>query len=191
MKGNKKEISRKFKEIMLLLGLDVDNDDSLQGTPDRVSKMFVDEIFYGLKAGTFPKITAQENVFKYDEMLIEVNIPVKSVCEHHFQPIVGVAHIAYLPNSKLLGLSKLNRIVDYYARRPQVQEKLVVNIAECLQGILNTDHVAVTIDAQHYCIVMRGVTQDGCVTRTTRLGGAFKSDAKTREEYLHAIGRVK
>lgn len=189
---NKKElISLKFKEIMQALGLDVDNDDSLQGTPDRVSKMFVDEIFYGLKQENFPKITAQENVFNYDEMLIEVNIPVKSVCEHHFQPIVGVAHIAYIPKKKLIGLSKLNRIVDYYARRPQVQEKLVVNIMNKLVEILGTDDVAVTVDAQHFCIVMRGVTQDGCITRTTKLSGGFKKNLKTKEEYLHSIGRVR
>ena len=187
----KKQISQKFKEIMELLGLDVDGDDSLQGTPDRVAKMFSDEIFSGLKEENFPKITAQDNVFNYDEMLIEVDIPVKSVCEHHFQPIVGKAHIAYIPSDKLLGLSKLNRIVDYYARRPQVQEKLVVNISDKLREILKTDNVAVTIDAQHFCIVMRGITQDGCVTRTSKLSGEFKANIKTKEEYLNAIGRVK
>lgn len=183
-------ISWHFQQIMQKMGLDM-SDDSLQGTPDRVAKMFVDEIFYGLNEDKFPKMTVQENKYNYDQMLIEVNIPVKSVCEHHFQPIVGVAHVAYIPDKTLIGLSKLNRVVDYFARRPQVQEKLTNNILEKLVEVLGTKNVAVTVDAQHYCIVMRGITQDGCVTRTTALSGEFKDNIKTKKEYLDAIGRVK
>jgi len=187
----KKLISEKFKEIMQVLELDVENDDSLRGTPDRVAKMYVDEIFYGLQEDKFPKIMTQENRFKYDEMLIQVDIPVKSMCEHHFIPVIGVAHVAYIPGDKLIGLSKINRIVDYYSRRPQVQEKLVVNIMDKLTEILGTENIAVTIDAKHYCVYMRGVNQESPVTRTSQLSGNFKNNMKTKEEYLNAIGRVK
>ncbi len=187
----KKLISAKFKEIMQVLDLDVENDDSLRGTPDRVAKMYVDEIFYGLQEDKFPKIMTQENRFKYDEMLIQVDIPVKSMCEHHFIPVIGVAHVAYMPSDKLIGLSKINRVVDYYSRRPQVQEKLVVNIMDKLKEILGTENVAVTIDAKHYCVYMRGVNQESPVTRTSQLEGEFKTNMKTKEEYLNAIGKVK
>jgi GTP cyclohydrolase I len=168
---------------MQSLGLDL-NDDSLQDTPKRVAKMYVDEIFYGLQTENFPKITIVENKFNYDEMLVEKGINVMSVCEHHFVGIVGQATIGYIPNGNIVGLSKLNRIVDYFARRPQVQERLTAQIYHTLCYILKTKNVAVVIDADHYCVKSRGIEDVGSSTVTSKLGGAFKDDYSTRSEFM-------
>ena len=178
-----KMISENIRSTMTLLGLDLE-DDSLQDTPKRVAKMYVDGIFYGLKTENFPKITVVENKFNYDEMLVEKGINVMSVCEHHFVGIVGQATIGYIPNGKVVGLSKLNRIVDYFARRPQVQERLTAQIYHTLCYILKTDNVAVVIDADHYCVKSRGIEDVGSSTVTSKLGGAFKDDFSTRSEFM-------
>lgn len=185
----KKIIEFHFKEIMHALGLDM-SDDSLEGTPKRVAKMFVDELFCGLDENNFPSMTTQDNKFNYSQMLTEVNIDVRSVCEHHFVPIIGVAHISYIPGKKLIGLSKLNRVTEYYSRRPQVQERLTENIKDKLIEVLGTEDVAVTIDAVHYCVKMRGVKHSNCITRTTGLGGMFKKEQVVRSEYFNSIPRI-
>lgn len=174
-----------FKEIMDILGLDL-SDDSLRGTPKRVAKMFVQEIFSGLNPENKPSISLFENKFNYQEMLVEKGIKVNSFCEHHFLPIYGKAHLAYIANGKVIGLSKLNRIVEFYARRPQVQERLTVQIADELKKVLGTDDVAVYIEAKHMCVQMRGIQHDDCVTITSEYGGAFKKE-QVRNEFLHAI----
>lgn len=176
-------ISRDMTHIMETLGLDL-NDDSLQDTPSRIAKMYVDEIFYGLRTNNFPKITIVENKFNYDEMLVEKGINVMSVCEHHFVGIVGKATIGYIPNGNVVGLSKLNRIVDYFARRPQVQERLTAQIYHTLCYILETKNVAVVIDANHYCVASRGIEDVGCSTVTSKIGGVFKDDPATRSEFM-------
>jgi len=176
-------IESHFQSIMIVLGLDLEND-SLQDTPKRVAKMYVDEIFYGLRTENFPKITIVENKFNYDEMLVEKGINVMSVCEHHFVGIVGQATIGYIPNGNVIGLSKLNRIVDYFARRPQVQERLTAQIYHTLCYILKTKNVAVVIDADHYCVKSRGIEDVGSSTVTSKLGGAFKDDFSTRSEFM-------
>lgn len=176
-------ISYNVKSIMTTLGLDLE-DDSLQDTPNRVAKMYVNEIFYGLNVENFPKVTVVENKFKYDEMLVEKNINVMSFCEHHLVGIIGRATVGYIPNGKVIGLSKLNRIVDYFARRPQVQERLTAQIYHALAEILNTEDVAVVIDADHYCVRSRGIHDVGSSTVTSKLGGAFKNDAATRTEFM-------
>ena len=176
-------ITKDFEHIMETLGLNL-SDDSLQDTPKRVAKMYVDEIFYGLRTKTFPKITVVENKFNYDEMLVEKGINVMSVCEHHFVGIVGQATIGYIPNGNVVGLSKLNRIVDYFARRPQVQERLTAQIYHTLCYILETKNVAVVIDADHYCVKSRGIEDVGSSTITSKLGGSFKDDVSTRSEFL-------
>lgn len=178
-------ISAHFSEIMQILGLDL-TDDSLRGTPRRVAKMYVQEIFRGLNPKNKPKITTFENKYHYRRMLIERNIPVQSTCEHHFQPIFGVAHVAYIPNGRVIGLSKLNRIVDYYARRPQVQERLTVQIAEELRRMLHTEDVAVYIDARHMCVQARGVEHHGASTVTAEYSGKFLNE-ETKREFLMAI----
>lgn len=178
-----KLIADNMRSTMTLLGLDL-TDDSLQDTPNRVAKMYVDEIFYGLQTENFPKITVVENKFNYDEMLVEKGINVMSVCEHHFVGIVGRATIGYIPNGKVVGLSKLNRVVDYFARRPQVQERLTAQIYHTLCYILETDNVAVVIDADHYCVKSRGIEDVGSSTVTSKLGGAFKDDFSTRSEFM-------
>lgn len=175
-------IEDKFREIMETLGLDL-NDDSLQGTPYRVAKMFVKEIFYGLNPENKPQISVFENKFKYGEMLVEKNINMNSTCEHHFLPIVGKAHVAYMSNGEVIGLSKINRIVDYYARRPQVQERLTVQIANELKTILKTDDIAVVIDAKHMCVSSRGIQDESSSTVTAEYSGEFKKGA-VREEFL-------
>lgn len=175
-------IEEKFREIMNTLGLDL-NDDSLNGTPHRVAKMFVQEIFYGLNPENKPKISVFENKFKYGEMLVEKNINMNSTCEHHFLPIVGKAHVAYISNGEVIGLSKINRIVDYFARRPQVQERLTVQIADELKKILKTEDVAVVIDAKHMCVSSRGIQDESSSTVTAEYSGKFK-DRHTREEFL-------
>lgn len=179
-------IEEKFAEIMDILGLDL-SDDSLRGTPKRVAKMYVKEIFNGLNPANKPKMALFENKYKYNEMLVEKNISFYSNCEHHFVPIMGKAHIAYISNGTVVGLSKLNRIVDYFAKRPQVQERLTMQIAKELQKDLGTDDVAVLIDAKHLCVASRGVEDDTSSTVTAFYGGKFK-DEKVREEFLRYLG---
>ncbi len=178
-------IEGKFREIMETMGLDL-NDDSLQGTPRRVAKMFVQEIFHGLNPENKPKISVFENKFKYNEMLVEKDINMNSFCEHHFLPIVGKAHVAYISSGQVIGLSKINRIVDYFARRPQVQERLTVQIAQELKKVLKTDDVAVVIDAKHMCVSCRGIQDESSTTVTAEYGGRFK-DKSVREEFLKYV----
>ena len=182
-------IERKFKDIMETLGLDL-RDDSLRGTPQRVAKMYVSEIFYGLDYEAFPKCTAVDNKMKYNEMVVERNVNVQSNCEHHFVVIDGVATVAYVPKDKVLGLSKINRIVEYFAKRPQIQERLTEQIFHTLCFILETNDVAVLIDARHYCVASRGVEDTGSSTVSSRLGGGFKSDPAARAEF-YQIARMK
>lgn len=175
-------VAEKFREIMETIGLDL-TDDSLNGTPRRVAKMFVQEIFSGLNPANKPVASVFENKFKYSEMLVEKNIKVNSTCEHHFLPIYGKAHVAYFASGKVIGLSKINRIVDYFARRPQVQERLTVQIANDLKKVLNTEDVAVVIDADHMCVSSRGI-KDGCSsTVTAKYCGKF-NDRSVRDEFL-------
>lgn len=180
-------IETAFKDIMLTLGLDI-NDDSLAETPKRVAKMYVNEIFYGLDYDAFPKCTTVDNKMNYNEMVVERNINVQSNCEHHFITISGLATVAYVPKQKVLGLSKLNRIVEYFAKRPQIQERLTEQIFHTLCYILETDDVAVMIDAKHYCVAARGVEDTGSSTVTSRLGGGFKTDSAARQEF-YSIAR--
>ncbi|MBU6262914.1 MAG: GTP cyclohydrolase I FolE [Bacteroidetes bacterium] len=179
-------IQEKFAEIMDILGLDL-TDDSLKGTPKRVAKMYVKEIFNGLNPANKPQMALFENKYKYNEMLVEKNISFYSNCEHHFVPIMGKAHIAYISSGKVVGLSKLNRLVDYFAKRPQVQERLTMQIAKELQKDLGTDDVAVLIDAKHLCVASRGVEDDTSSTVTAFYGGKFK-DEKVKEEFLRYLG---
>jgi GTP cyclohydrolase I len=167
---------------METLGLDL-TDDSLKGTPGRVAKMYVQEVFSGLNPKNKPKIALFENKYQYNEMLVEKNITVQSFCEHHFVPIVGVAHVAYRSNGNVIGLSKINRIVQYYAKRPQVQERLTVQIAEELQRVLKTDDVAVIIDARHMCVSLRGVEDHSSSTVTSAYHGVFKNQ-EVRNEFF-------
>ena len=182
------EIQKSFSHIMQVLGLDLD-DDSLRETPLRVAKMYVNEIFWGLDYEAFPKCTTVDNKMKYNEMVVERNVSVQSNCEHHFVIIDGLATVAYVPKEKVLGLSKINRIVEYFSKRPQIQERLTEQIFHALQFILETEDVAVMIDAQHYCVKSRGVEDTGSSTVTTRLGGGFKSDPAARNEFL-SIARM-
>lgn len=166
-------IAEKFSEIMNILGLDL-TDDSLKDTPKRVAKMYVKEIFEGLNPEKLPKLSLFQNKYGYHQILLEKNIHFTSTCEHHFLPIVGKAHVAYIPNDKVVGLSKLNRVVKYFAKRPQVQERLTLQIAEYLQDALNTEHVAVIIDADHYCIISRGIEDVNSSTITSEFRGNFQ-----------------
>ncbi len=181
-----KRIRANVREIMLTLGLDLD-DDSLNGTPNRVAKMFVKEIFGGLDPQKKPKSSTFENKYKYGEMLVEKNITLYSTCEHHLLPIVGKAHVAYISNGTVVGLSKMNRIVDYFAKRPQVQERLNIQIVRELQKVLNTDDVACVIDAKHLCVNSRGIRDIESSTVTAEYGGKFKNEALRIEflEYLN------
>ena len=176
----KERISILFSEIMDVLGLDL-NDDSLQGTPDRVAKMYVEEIFSGLDPKNKPKVALFDNKYQYNQMLVEKNITFYSNCEHHFVPIIGRAHIAYKSSGKVIGLSKLNRIVQYYAKRPQVQERLTNQIANELRTVLETEDVAVIIDAKHLCVSSRGIQDDTSTTVTTYYGGEFNTASKIAE----------
>lgn len=185
----KAKIESLFTEIMETLGLDL-TDDSLSETPHRVAKMYVDEIFYGLETSKFPKITIVENKFDYDHAVVEINIVTNSHCEHHFVPIIGKTHIAYVPNRKVLGLSKLNRIVDYFAKRPQIQERLTLQIHQALVEILETQDVAVVVDAMHACVKTRGIKDVTSMTRTSKLSGAFKEDTSHRLEFMNTIPRA-
>ena len=178
-------IEEKFREILTTLGMDL-TDDSLMGTPHRVAKMYVKEIFYGLNPDNKPKISVFDNKFKYREMLVEKEIQVQSFCEHHFLPIVGRAHVGYVSNGVVIGLSKINRIVDYFARRPQVQERLTVQIANELKKALQTEDIAVVIDAKHMCVSCRGIQDDHSSTVTAEFSGKF-NDRATREEFLKYI----
>ncbi len=177
------KISQHFRQIMLTLGLDL-MDDSLQDTPQRVAKMYVNEIFAGLNPKNFPKITSIENKLGYDSMVTVKDVSIISVCEHHFVTIDGRATISYIPKNKVLGLSKINRIAKFFARRPQVQERLTKQIADCLATVLETDDVAVNIRAKHYCVVQRGVEDAASETVTSDLRGAFREDPRTRQEFL-------
>ena len=176
----KTKISILFEEIMDVIGLDL-NDDSLKGTPERVAKMYIDEIFSGLNPANKPKVALFDNKYQYNQMLVEKEITFYSNCEHHFVPIIGKAHIAYISSGKVIGLSKLNRIVQYYAKRPQVQERLTNQIAEELKFILGTDDVAVIIDAKHLCVSSRGIKDDTSTTVTSFYGGSFNTSAKITE----------
>jgi GTP cyclohydrolase I len=172
-----------FREITETLGLDL-SDDSLQETPHRIAKMYVDEIFSGLDYSHFPKMSVIDNKMQVEEMVLVDDIDLVSTCEHHFVTIDGSARVAYIPGQKILGLSKINRIVRFFAQRPQVQERLTQQVLVALQTLLETDDVAVTINAVHYCVKSRGVMDSNSSTRTTALGGAFKNDAATRGEFL-------
>ena len=177
------KIESHFDHIVTILGLDL-QDDSLMETPKRVAKMYVNEIFWGLDYDAFPKATVVENKMNYNEMVVERNISVQSNCEHHFVVIDGLATVAYVPKEKVLGLSKINRIVEYFSKRPQIQERLTEQIYHALSFILETENVAVMIDAQHYCVKSRGVEDTGSSTITSRLGGNFKAHPEVRAEFL-------
>lgn len=172
-----------FRDIAKTLGLDL-SDDSLRETPQRIAKMYVDEIFSGLDYARFPKITVIDNKMQVEEMVLVDDIDVTSTCEHHFVTIDGRARVAYLPRAKIIGLSKINRIVRFFAQRPQVQERLTQQILVALQILLETDDVAISINAVHYCVKSRGVMDTNSTTRTTALGGVFKQDPATRSEFL-------
>tara|TARA_R110001592_G_scaffold201639_1_gene450789 strand:- start:461 stop:1297 length:837 start_codon:yes stop_codon:yes gene_type:complete len=174
------KIAALFSQIMDVMGLDL-TDDSLQGTPKRVAKMYIEEIFSGLNPANKPKVALFDNKYKYNQMLVEKNITFYSNCEHHFVPIIGKAHVAYISSGKVIGLSKLNRIVEYYAKRPQVQERLTNQIAEELKSILETENVAVIIDAKHLCVSSRGVKDDTSSTVTSYFGGVFNTSEKIAE----------
>ena len=178
----KAKIAHHFREIMDTLGLDL-RDDSLKGTPDRVAKMYVEEIFSGLDPMNKPKIALFENKYQYGEMLVEKNITLFSNCEHHFVPIIGKAHIAYISKGKVIGLSKLNRIAQYFAKRPQVQERLTIQIGKELEKVLGTKDVAVIIDAEHLCVSSRGVKDVNSATVTSYYGGKFENQ-ETKKEFL-------
>ncbi len=178
-------IEKHFAEIMNILGMDL-SDNSLKGTPHRVARMFVKEIFSGLNPDNKPKIKLFENSFNYNQMLVERNITVNSYCEHHFVPVTGKAHIAYISNGSVIGLSKINRIVQYYAKRPQLQERLTEQIAGELKTALNTEDVAVMIEATHMCVTMRGINDENSDTVTASFHGKFL-DKDTRNEFLAYI----
>lgn len=179
------KIAYHFKEIMHTLGLDL-TDDSLKGTPNRVAKMYVKEIFSGLHPNNKPKIALFDNKYQYNQMLVEKDITFFSNCEHHFVPIIGKAHVAYMSNGKVIGLSKLNRIVQYFAKRPQVQERLTMQIAKELRTILGTEDIAVVIDARHLCVSSRGVQDVNSSTVTAYYGGRFSQEDR-KNEFLKYI----
>ena len=178
-------IEEKMREILYVLGMDL-TDDSLSGTPTRVAKMFVNEIFSGLHPNNKPKASSFENKYQYGEMLVEKNITLYSTCEHHLLPIVGKAHVAYISNGTVVGLSKMNRIVDYYAKRPQVQERLTLQIVEELQKVLKTKNVACVIDAKHLCVNSRGISDVNSSTVTSEFGGQFR-EKDVKREFLDYI----
>ncbi|PKV51377.1 GTP cyclohydrolase I [Aquimarina sp. MAR_2010_214] len=180
-----KNIQHHFKMIMHEMGLDL-TDDSLSGTPYRVAKMYVKELFYGLNPLNKPKLSTFENKYGYKKMLVEQNITIDSACEHHFLPIIGHAHVAYIPKDKVIGLSKINRLVNYYARRPQVQERLVLQILNDLQHVLDTKDVIVSVTAKHLCVSSRGIKDQSSFTTTLEYGGCF-SETAIRNEFLKII----
>lgn len=179
------QIAAHFEQIMNILGLDL-TDDSLKGTPYRVAKMYVKEIFSGLNPANKPKIALFDNKYRYSQMLVEKNILLQSTCEHHFLPIYGVAHVAYISSGKVIGLSKINRLVQHYAKRPQVQERLTMQILEEMKETLETEHVAVYIDAKHMCVSSRGIKDISSSTITTGYSGVFE-EASYRSEFLSAV----
>ncbi|WP_341656831.1 GTP cyclohydrolase I FolE [Blattabacterium cuenoti] len=181
------KIKKHFFHIMEVLGLDM-NDDSLRRTPKRVAKMFIHEIFSGLNPKNTPNFSIFENKYKYNQMLIEKNITVYSTCEHHFLPIIGKAHVGYISNGKVVGLSKINRIVNFYARRPQVQERLTIQIVQSLKKMLETQDVACIIEAKHLCVNSRGIKDTDSSTVTIELVGSFKKNSEIRKEFFHHIG---
>jgi GTP cyclohydrolase IA len=182
-------IKKHFKEIMYILGLDL-NDDSLRGTPHRVAKMYVKEIFGGLNPANKPDIKLFENKYQYNEMLIEKNITLFSCCEHHFVPIIGKVHVAYISNGQVIGLSKINRLVQYYAKRPQVQERLTNQVAGALKEALQSDDVAVIIDAVHLCVASRGIKDTSSSTVTASYSGRFHGE-KLKAEFLSLLTATK
>ncbi|MDO6519389.1 GTP cyclohydrolase I FolE [Zobellia uliginosa] len=181
-----KNIQSYFTKIMEELGLDL-TDDSLSGTPYRFAKMYVEELFYGLDPKNKPKISVFDNKYGYDKMLVEQNITINSSCEHHFLPITGKAHIGYIPKNKVVGLSKINRLVDYYAHRPQVQERLSLQILRDLQNTLETDDVIVVISAEHLCVSSRGIKDSNSFTTTIEYGGRFENE-RIKSDFLKLIG---
>ena len=183
------QIEDKFRDIMNIMGMDL-TDDSLQGTPHRVAKMYIKEIFSGLNPANKPAVKLFENKYQYKEMLVERNITFYSNCEHHFVPIIGKAHVAYISGGKVIGLSKLNRIVQFFAKRPQVQERLTIQIAEELKRVMETEDVAVLIDAVHLCVSSRGVQDFNSSTVTSSYSGAFNNEA-TRNEFLKYVNLEK
>ena len=180
-------IQHHFEKIMQELGLDLTNE-SLSGTPYRFAKMYVKELFYGLNPENKPKLSVFENKYSYNKMLIEQNIRIDSSCEHHFLPIIGYANVAYVPKDKVIGLSKINRLVDYYARRPQVQERLVLQILNDLQNVLETEDVIVSVTAKHLCVSSRGIQDQSSFTTTLEYGGCFEKESK-RNEFLKIISQ--
>ena len=182
-------IEKHFHIIMEEMGLDM-NDDSLQGTPHRVAKMFIQEIFSGLNPDNKPKISVFDNSYNYDKMLVEANISFNSTCEHHFLPIVGKAQIGYVSSGKVIGLSKLNRIVDYYSRRPQVQERLIMQIFNELKTVLDTDNVIVVMEATHLCVSSRGIKDESSYTSTIQYGGVF-NQKENRNDFFNLIQQNK
>lgn len=179
-------IEHHFEQIMEALGLDL-TDDSLRGTPHRVAKMYVQEIFSGLHPDNKPKISVFDNSYHYDKMLVEANINFNSTCEHHFLPIIGKAHIGYVSNGKVIGLSKLNRIVDYFARRPQVQERMVMQVFNELKAVLDTDDVMVVMEAKHLCVSSRGIKDETSFTSTLQYGGIFEKK-EYRDDFFRLLG---
>jgi GTP cyclohydrolase I len=182
-------IATHFQSIMETLGLDL-TDDSLRGTPHRVSKMFVEEIFSGLNPALKPKLSVFDNSYHYDKMLVEADINFNSTCEHHFLPITGKAHIGYVSSGKVIGLSKLNRIVDYYSRRPQVQERLIMQIFNELKLVLETDSVIVVMEAKHLCVSSRGIKDDSSYTSTIQYGGIFNEE-ENRNDFFNLLKATK
>jgi GTP cyclohydrolase I len=178
-------IAPHFKAIMEILGMDL-RDDSLRGTPLRVAKMYVKELFQGLNPANMPSMTLFENKFQYNEMLVEKNINFYTNCEHHFVPFFGKAHVAYISSGKVIGLSKLNRLVEYFSKRPQVQERLTMQIGKALQTVLQTQDVAVMMDAKHLCVSSRGVKDDSSNTITSFFGGKFQEE-KRKMEFLKYV----
>ena len=180
--GKKQKIAYHFKKIMEVLDLDL-SDDSLIDTPDRVAKMYVDELFSGLNKNNQPEVSKFENSYNYKGIILEKNIQLYSMCEHHFVPIIGKAHVAYLANEKIIGLSKINRIVSYFSKRPQVQEKLTVQIVNYLKKVLETENVACVIEAQHLCVSMRGIKDETSLTTTAEFSGKFL-ESTVKNEFL-------
>jgi GTP cyclohydrolase IA len=183
---NAPDIERYFVGIMNALDLDL-GDDSLKDTPRRVAKMYTEELFYGLDYARFPACTTIENKMGYDELIVVDSIDVRSACEHHLVPFFGVAHIGYIPGTKILGLSKFNRIVDFFSRRPQVQERLTAQIYSALEHILATPDIAVVVRCRHMCVMMRGIKQSETMTTTSKMGGRFMEKQPLREEFMSII----
>ena len=182
-------IEKHFHSIMEEMGLDM-TDDSLRGTPHRVAKMFIQEIFSGLNPANKPKLSVFENSYHYDKMLVEADISFNSTCEHHFLPIIGKAHIGYVSSGKVIGLSKLNRIVDYFSRRPQVQERLIMQIFNELKTVLETEDVIVVMEAKHLCVSSRGIQDESSYTSTIQYGGIFK-EKENRNDFFNLLNKEK